>query len=139
MVRFTNAASPYSYPYSIGNLSLKHLVESDTWDFTFELTARNPWGEALGSTTCHTTWMNGGVDVPPQAPVACDDTLYHFFLSTDAPDVENYDLAIEGPMGTGAITLASGNKYRCGAYTDPIDNVDEECKTVNGGEFYVKV
>jgi hypothetical protein len=56
MVRFTNAASPYSYPYSIGNLSLKHLVESDTWDFTFELTARNPWGEALGSTTCHTTW-----------------------------------------------------------------------------------
>jgi hypothetical protein len=83
--------------------------------------------------------VTGAVAVPPKAPVACDDTLYQFFFLTGASDVENYDLAIQGPMGTGASTLVSGNKYQCGAYAGPIVNVDEECKTVNGGEFYVKV
>jgi hypothetical protein len=56
MAGVTIAAPSYSYPYSVGGVSLKHLVESDTWDFTFELTARSPSGKALGFTTCHTAW-----------------------------------------------------------------------------------
>lgn len=44
------------YPYSIGDLSLKHTIEGDTWDLTYQITSRSPTSEALGTTTCHTAW-----------------------------------------------------------------------------------
>lgn len=51
-----SATKSRAYPYSIGDLSLKHTIEGDTWDFSFYLTSRNPAGEALETTTCHTAW-----------------------------------------------------------------------------------
>lgn len=50
------AAEPQSYPYSIRGLSLKHLIESNTFDMSWTVTSRGPMGEDLGSTTCHTAW-----------------------------------------------------------------------------------
>ena len=50
------ATEPRVYPYSIGDLSLKHTIEGDTWDLTFYLTSRSLAGEALETTTCHTAW-----------------------------------------------------------------------------------
>lgn len=44
------------WPYSIDSLSLKHLIESDTFDMTWTVTSRGPTGEDLGSTSCHTAW-----------------------------------------------------------------------------------
>ncbi|KAF9885588.1 hypothetical protein FE257_012794 [Aspergillus nanangensis] len=133
------AAPSSSYPYSIGELSLKHLIESQTWDFTFTLTERSPSGEAQGSTNCHVGWVNGDVAVPPASPAPCDDTRFHFFFPTGASNDENYDLAIEGPVGTGSTEIIAGPKYQCGPYDGPIGNIDRECKIVNGGAFYVKV
>lgn len=50
------AAESQKWPYSIGALSLKHLIESDTFDLSWTVTSRGPTGDALGSTTCHTAW-----------------------------------------------------------------------------------
>lgn len=52
----TSAAEARRYPYSIDSLSLKHLIESDTFDLSWTLTSRGPYDENLGSTTCHTAW-----------------------------------------------------------------------------------
>ncbi|KAJ5513451.1 hypothetical protein N7463_003003 [Penicillium fimorum] len=99
-----------AYPYSIGDLSLKHTIEGDTWDLTFHLTSRSGTGEALETTTCHTAWINGKLP---------------------------YEVAAEGPAGAAVTFIESGYKYQCGPYTGPIGNVDTECKTINGGEFYL--
>jgi hypothetical protein len=50
------ATEPNPYPVSVGNLSLKHLIESDTYDFTFHATRRSPTGDPTESVICHTTW-----------------------------------------------------------------------------------
>lgn len=50
------AAGSQDYPYSISNLSLKHLVEGDTLDFTFEVTSRTHVAAGQTTTTCHTAW-----------------------------------------------------------------------------------
>jgi hypothetical protein len=50
------ATEPNSYPVSVGNLSLKHLIESDTYDFTFHATRCSPTGEPIESVICHTAW-----------------------------------------------------------------------------------
>ncbi|KAJ5196064.1 hypothetical protein N7449_006543 [Penicillium cf. viridicatum] len=125
------------YPYSIGDLSLKHTIEGDTWDLSFYLTSRNPAGEALETATCHTAWTNGTLPVGAKSPEPCVDPAYSFFFPTGAFNVEKYEVAAEGPAGTAVTFIESGYKYQCGAYTGPVGNVDTECKTINGGEFYL--
>jgi hypothetical protein len=52
----TPAVEATTYPYSIGYISLKHLIESDIWDMTWSVTSRDKTDAATGSTTCHTAW-----------------------------------------------------------------------------------
>ncbi|CAI7619072.1 unnamed protein product [Penicillium discolor] len=125
------------YPYSIGDLSLKHTIEGDTWDLTFYLTSRSPAGEALETTTCHTAWTNGTLPIGAKSPEPCVDPAYSFFFPTGAFNVEKYEVAAEGPAGTAVTFIESGYKYQCGPYTGSVGNVDTECKTINGGEFYL--
>ncbi|CAG7937797.1 unnamed protein product [Penicillium nalgiovense] len=125
------------YPYSIGDLSLKHTIEGDTWDMKFYLTSRSPMSEALETTVCHTGWTNGTLPVGPKSPEPCADPAYSFFFPAGASDVEKYEIAAEGPAGTAVNVIESGYKYQCGPYTGPVGNVDMECKTINGGEFYL--
>ncbi|CAI7643922.1 unnamed protein product [Penicillium glandicola] len=125
------------YPYSIGDLSLKHTIEGDTWDLTFYLTSRSLAGETLETTTCHTAWTNGTLPVGPKSPEPCADTAYSFFFPTGAFNVEKYEVAAEGPAGAAVTLIESGYKYQCGPYTGSIGNVDTECKTINSGEFYL--
>jgi hypothetical protein len=54
---FAAPTAEYSvYPYSIGDISIKHLMESNTWDMTWSVTSRDRIGTATGNTTCHTAW-----------------------------------------------------------------------------------
>jgi hypothetical protein len=52
----TPAVEATTYPYSIGYISLKHLIESYIWDMTWSVTSRDKTDAATGSTTCHTAW-----------------------------------------------------------------------------------
>ncbi|KAJ5405191.1 hypothetical protein N7465_006475 [Penicillium sp. CMV-2018d] len=131
------ATESKAYPYSIGDLSLKHTIEGDTLDLTFYLTSRSPAGEALETTRCHTAWNNGKLPVGPKSPEPCADPAYSFFFTTGAYNLEKYEIAVEGPAGTAVTFIESGNKYQCGPYTGTVGNVDTECKTINGGEFYL--
>ncbi|KAJ5956082.1 hypothetical protein N7501_010361 [Penicillium viridicatum] len=131
------ATESKAYPYSISDLSLKHTIEGDTLDLTFYLTSRSPAGEALETTRCHTAWNNGKLPVGPKSPEACADSAYSFSFTTGAYNLEKYEIAVEGPAGTAVTFIESGNKYQCGPYTGTVGNVDTECKTINGGEFYL--
>ncbi|CRL28946.1 unnamed protein product [Penicillium camemberti] len=131
------ATESRAYPYSIGDLSLKHTIEGDTWDLTYQITSRSPTSEALGTTTCHTAWSNGTLPVGAKSPEPCVDPAYAFFFPTGAFNVEKYEVAVEGPAGTAVTFIESGYKYQCGPYTGSVGNVDTECKTINGGEFYL--
>ncbi|KGO47886.1 hypothetical protein PEXP_015790 [Penicillium expansum] len=131
------ATESRAYPYNIGELSLKHTIEGNTWDLTFYLTSRSLAGEALETTTCHTAWTNGTLPVGAKSPEPCADTAYSFFFPTGASNVEKYEIAAEGPAGTAVTSIESGYKYQCGPYTGSVGNVDTECKTINGGEFYL--
>ncbi|KAJ5959591.1 uncharacterized protein N7479_006741 [Penicillium vulpinum] len=131
------ATESRAYPYSIGGLSLKHTIEGDTWDLGFYLTSRNPTGEALETTTCHTAWTNGTLPVGPKSPEPCADPDFSFFFPAGAFNIERYEVAAEGPAGAAVAVIESGYKYQCGPYTGPVGNVDTECKTINGGEFYL--
>ncbi|KAJ5349454.1 hypothetical protein N7541_007181 [Penicillium brevicompactum] len=125
------------WPYSIGDLSLKHLIESDTFDLVWTVTSRGPTGDDLGSTTCHTAWNNGSIPNGPKNPEACVDTAYKYWFPTGASDLESFEIVIEGPEGSAITTIEAGPKYQCGPYTGTIGNIDKECKTTNGGEFYL--
>ncbi|KAJ5506611.1 hypothetical protein N7453_005568 [Penicillium expansum] len=131
------ATESRAYPYNIGELSLKHTIEGNTWDLTFYLTSRSLAGEALETTTCHTAWTNGTLPVGAKSPESCADTAYSFFFPTGAFNVEKYEIAAEGPAGTAVTSIESGYKYQCGPYRGSVGNVDTECKTINGGEFYL--
>ncbi|KAL4883191.1 hypothetical protein BJY04DRAFT_185028 [Aspergillus karnatakaensis] len=127
-----------AFPYSIGGISLKHLKESDTWDFTFTITHRSPAGQAVDSTVGHTAWTNGSAPVGPSSPEAAENPQYSFYFPTGAPYVEDhFRFAVDGPHGLAAGDIVAGNKYQCGPYTGGLENVDVECKTVNLGEFFL--
>jgi hypothetical protein len=49
-------SDPNPYPYSIDKIALYHLIESNTWDLTIDVTKRDPYGAALESTSCHSAW-----------------------------------------------------------------------------------
>ncbi|KAJ5849891.1 hypothetical protein N7455_009747 [Penicillium solitum] len=112
-------------PYSIGDLSLKHTIEGDTWDLIFYLTSRSPAG-----LTAH--FLSA-----PRAPSLALTLPTPSFFPTGAFNVEKYEVAAEGPAGTAVTFIESGYKYQCGPYTGSVGNVDTECKTINGGEFYL--
>ncbi|KAL4785031.1 hypothetical protein BJX76DRAFT_195765 [Aspergillus varians] len=131
-------SDPNPYPVSVGGLSMKHLIESDTYDFTFEATRRSSSGEALETVTCHTSLINGAPFPDPTSPVACSST-YTFYFPSGAADVESFELALSGPDGDASGLIAVGPKYLCGPYMGDIGNIDTECRSANGGEFYLKV
>lgn len=80
---------------------------------------------------------NGTLPVGAKSPEPCVDPAYSFFFPTGAFNVEKYEVAAEGPAGTAVTFIESGYKYQCGPYTGSVGNVDTECKTINGGEFYL--
>ncbi|KAL4936766.1 hypothetical protein BDV06DRAFT_204328 [Aspergillus oleicola] len=128
-----DANSPF--PYSIDDIKLYHLKESNTWDLTLTVTERDLYGAALGSTTCHSAWNDGATYV---AREICTDTHYFFWLPNGAPDPSNsWDVIVDGPAGQGEGMIEFGNKYSCAPYTGEIGNVDVECSTRNGGWFFL--
>jgi hypothetical protein len=155
------AAESRIYPYSIGDISLKHLIESNTWDMTWSLTSRDNFGAATGTTTCHTAWLvitfpletlqrpnakeltqanrdNGSSPVGPTSAEPCANAAYQYWFPTGVNNVESYEIVIEGPVGSASTKIETGYKYQCGPYTGTIHNIDKECKTINGGEFYLQ-
>ncbi|KAL2784940.1 hypothetical protein BJX62DRAFT_183052 [Aspergillus germanicus] len=122
------------FPYSVDDVKLYHLKESNTWDLTIKVTERDAAGNALGSTSCHSAWNDGATYV---AREICEDTHYFFWLPNGAPNPESWDVIVDGPNGQGEGTIEFGNKYKCGDYTGDIANIDRECTTTNGGWFYL--
>ncbi|KAL4794329.1 hypothetical protein BDV19DRAFT_390389 [Aspergillus venezuelensis] len=59
------------YPVSINNISLKHLIESDGYDFTFHTTTRDLDGQATDSVICHTAWNKDGPYPDASTPASC--------------------------------------------------------------------
>ncbi|KAL2786073.1 hypothetical protein BJX66DRAFT_40573 [Aspergillus keveii] len=132
------ATEPNSYPVSVGNLSLKHLIESDTYDFTFHATRRSPTGEPIESVICHTAWNKNGPYPSASAPESCA-YIYSFYFAEGAANVESYQLTLIDENGQEASGLiATGPKYQCGPYEGDIGNIDTECRSTNGGEFYLR-
>ncbi|CAG8107184.1 unnamed protein product [Penicillium olsonii] len=125
------------WPYSIDSLSLKHLIESDTFDMTWTVTSRGPTGEDLGSTSCHTAWNNGGNPVGPENPETCDDATFKYWFPNGLENIESYEITVEGSAGPASATIETGPKYQCGPYTGSSGNIDEECRITNGGAFYL--
>ncbi|KAL4934239.1 uncharacterized protein BDV17DRAFT_248735 [Aspergillus undulatus] len=128
-------ATPNPYPYSIDDITLYHLIESNTWDLTITVTARDSYGAALGSTTCHSAWNEGATYV---AREICADTHYFFWLPNGAPDPNNWDVIVDGPAGQAAGKIEFGPKYQCAPYEGEIGNVDMECRDYNGGWFFLR-
>ncbi|KAL2823797.1 hypothetical protein BDW59DRAFT_162960 [Aspergillus cavernicola] len=128
----TRDAKPF--PYSVDDIALYHLKESNTWDLTISVTERDAAGNALSSTLCHSAWNNGSTYV---AREICEDTHYFFWLPNGAPDPEHWTVIVDGPEGQGEGDIDFGNKYKCGRYEGEIGNIDTECKTTNGGWFYL--
>ncbi|KAL5339423.1 hypothetical protein BJX70DRAFT_397625 [Aspergillus crustosus] len=128
------AATTKPFPYSVDDVALYHLKESNTWDLTISVTERDAYGNSLGSTICHSAWNNGSTYV---AREICQDTHYFFWLPNGAPDPEHWTVIVDGPNGQGEGVIEFGNKYSCGPYTGEIGNIDTECKTTNGGWFYL--
>ncbi|KAL4916402.1 hypothetical protein BDW62DRAFT_186304 [Aspergillus aurantiobrunneus] len=127
------------YPVSVSNISLKHLIESDGYDFTMDVTTRLIDGEPTATTTCHTAWNKGGPypDLPTQ--VDCEDFVYSFWFPQGVADVESWQLTVRGPGGDASGLISTGPKYLCGPYEGDIGNIDTECRSANGGEFYLAV
>ncbi|KAL3476829.1 hypothetical protein BJX99DRAFT_227435 [Aspergillus californicus] len=91
------------WPYSIADLSLKHFIKSNSWHLNFTLTQRSPYSEALSSTTCHTTWLNGTTPFGPGKPEPCANTAYAFFSPlastiSRATDLLSPDLMVKLPL-----------------------------------------
>ncbi|KAL4795362.1 hypothetical protein BDV19DRAFT_168109 [Aspergillus venezuelensis] len=132
----TQARADAPWPYSIDTITLYHLKESNTWDLSLTVTSRDPYGAALGSTTCHTAWNDGATYI---AREICEDTHYFFWLPNGAPDPEQgWDVIVDGPAGQAEGSIDFGNKYSCKPYSGEIGNVDIECSTRNGGWFFLK-
>jgi hypothetical protein len=63
-----SASSTSPFPFSIDDVKLYHLKESNSWDFTIKVTSRDPYGAALGSTTCHSAWYLHPLPHSPASP-----------------------------------------------------------------------
>ncbi|KAL4935141.1 hypothetical protein BDV06DRAFT_229095 [Aspergillus oleicola] len=126
------------YPVSVGNISLKHLIESDGYDFTFHATTRTLDGEATDSVTCHTAWNKDGPYPDSSTPAACA-YIYSFWFPSGVGNVESYELTVRGPGGDASAVIEQGPKYQCGAYEGDVGNIDFECRSVDGGEFYLAI
>ncbi|KAL5339786.1 hypothetical protein BJX70DRAFT_147216 [Aspergillus crustosus] len=131
--------TPNPYPVSISNISLKHLIESDGYDFTFHATSRTPYGEPIESVYCHTAWNNNGPYPDTTTPEACA-FIYSFFFPGGVANTESFTLTVRDEAGVEASApIEQGPKYLCGPYQGEIGNIDTECRSTNGGEFYLKV
>ncbi|KAL3456845.1 hypothetical protein BJX64DRAFT_293695 [Aspergillus heterothallicus] len=53
-------SEPNRYTASVSNLSLKHLIESDTYDSIFHANRRSPTGAPIESVICHMAWNQNG-------------------------------------------------------------------------------
>ncbi|KAL2869393.1 uncharacterized protein BJX67DRAFT_28580 [Aspergillus lucknowensis] len=126
-------------PVSVGNISLKHLIESDGIDFTIDVTERLADGTPMTTVTCHTYWNTGGPYPSQTSPIYCPDRIHSFWFPQGVPNTENFELAVRGPGGDASGQIASGPKYQCGPYEGDIGNIDTECKSTQGGEFYLSV
>ncbi|KAL5338949.1 hypothetical protein BJX70DRAFT_398150 [Aspergillus crustosus] len=123
-----------SHPYSINDISIKHLIEGDSWDFTFTINHLSPGGQIVESTSAHTAWVNNTLPVGPANPEAAENPDYTYYFPTGAFHVEEkFNFAIQGPGGLAAADIEAGNKYQCVKLNS--GNVDVECKTINGGAF----
>ncbi|KAJ0417636.1 hypothetical protein BJY00DRAFT_289309 [Aspergillus carlsbadensis] len=129
---------PNPDPISVGNLSLKHLIESDSYDFTFHATRRSPAGEPIETVTCHTAWDRNG-PYPSASNLEFCAYIYSFYFPEGAANVESYQLTLVDENWqeySGLIT--TGLRYQCGPYEGDIGNIDTECRSTNGGEFYLR-
>ncbi|KAL2825459.1 hypothetical protein BDW59DRAFT_72904 [Aspergillus cavernicola] len=126
------------YPVSVANLSLKHLIESNTYDFTLDVTTRTTTGEGTDTINCHTAWNHGG-PYPNISNAGECEYIYSFYFPEGAANVESYQLAVRGPHGEASTLISTGPRYQCGPYEGDIGNIDTECRSINGGEFYLAV
>ncbi|KAL4909534.1 hypothetical protein BDW74DRAFT_146772 [Aspergillus multicolor] len=122
------------HPYTISFISLRHLTESNTFNFQFTATNYFDNGDPHFSTTCSTAW-NPDVPAGPENPQACADNAFSFYFPSGIQTLENYELTVTGPDGTVTGEIVSGPKYQCGAYDGDIAGIDYECKSTNGGWF----
>jgi hypothetical protein len=123
------------YPYSIDTLWLRRYTDN-TFRINFSLTHRTDSGEALSSTTCTTTW-NPSVPAGPENPVACADPTYTFWFPSGILSLLDYEVAAKGPDGVASAEIVEGPKYACGGYEGDLEGIIYECKTTNGGAFYL--
>ncbi|KAI9370232.1 hypothetical protein BJX61DRAFT_516074, partial [Aspergillus egyptiacus] len=105
------------------------------------LTLRSLYAEALDSTPCHTTWINGTTPASRISPQPCANASYAIYFPDAVADVETYWFAVRGPRGEAAEVISYGPKYRCWRYGPgvPEVGVDVECAITNGGEFYLQL
>ncbi|KAJ5780608.1 hypothetical protein N7457_005768 [Penicillium paradoxum] len=132
------AAGSGPYPYSVDSLTVKHTTEDKTWHMVLGLTYRDDSAQAIESTTCYASWVDGADPSGPTSPKACADPAFTFWFPNGVGNLDNYDVLANGPEGTAGGNIASGPKYQCGPYEGHLDNVDKECKITNGGQFYLK-
>ncbi|KAL5338943.1 hypothetical protein BJX70DRAFT_398144 [Aspergillus crustosus] len=125
----------HHYPYSIGTLSLKRLTDN-TFNIIFYVTRHTDDGTALSSTTCQTSW-NPSVPAGAENPAVCADPEFEFYFPNGIGNLLDYDITVSGPDGVATGEIVEGPKYACGEYTGPIEGVIYECRTTNGGEFYL--
>ncbi|KAL4807905.1 hypothetical protein BDV18DRAFT_109826 [Aspergillus unguis] len=123
------------HPYSIDSISLKRL-EDNTFNINLSVGWWSETGEIKESTTCFTEW---NPTPPPTAPVACADPNFTFWFPTGIKNLEEYDVAVNGPDGQAQGHVVKGPKYECDTYTGPIEGVIYECKIINGGRFVLSL
>ncbi|KAL2869094.1 uncharacterized protein BJX67DRAFT_379572 [Aspergillus lucknowensis] len=98
--------------------SFQRLIESDTYDFTFHTAC--PFRIATNVESC--------------------PNIYSFYFPEGAANVESYQLTLVNKNRQKASDLISTSpKYQCGSYEGDVGNIDTECKSANGGEFYFLV
>ncbi|KAL4924797.1 uncharacterized protein BDV17DRAFT_295034 [Aspergillus undulatus] len=107
------------YPVSVGNISLKHLIESDGHESTFHVTTRTIDEEATDSVICHTAWNKNGPIPDTIRPAECP-YIYDFFLPEGVANIESYQLTGRGPGGDVSALIEQGPKYACGPYEGDI-------------------
>ncbi|KAL4928787.1 uncharacterized protein BDV17DRAFT_291414 [Aspergillus undulatus] len=122
------------FPYSISSISLKHITESNAYNYIFSVTQYTSTGEPSIGTTCQTSW-NPSVPAGPENPQGCAHKDFSFYFPSGVPSLENYELTVTGPAGQVSGQIAAGPKYQCGPYEGHLNDVDYECKSTNGGRF----
>ncbi|KAL2801981.1 hypothetical protein BJX63DRAFT_416102 [Aspergillus granulosus] len=123
------------YPYSIDTLWLRRYTDN-TFRFNFSLTRRSDSGEALTSTTCNTAW-NPSVPAGPENPAQCADPAYTFWFPNGILTLLDYNITVNGPAGQATGEISQGPKYACGEYEGDFEEIIYECRTTNGGAFYL--